>query len=89
MTDPAGRWGAAELILPVGTMAPPGLVRHTRPGPAVQPVDCARVTVTSILGHDQRGHPLSTSSGCTGSIRHRPGGSHPVRAVTGRGRPGA
>jgi len=32
------------------------------------PVDCARVTVTYILGHDQHGHPLSTSSGCTGSI---------------------
>jgi cytochrome c len=31
-------------------------------------VDCARVTVTYILGHDQHGHPLSTSSGCTGSI---------------------
>ena len=33
-----------------------------------QPVDCAEVTVTYILGHDQHGHPLSTATGCTGSI---------------------
>jgi hypothetical protein len=32
------------------------------------PVDCTKVTVTYILGHDQHGHPLSTSSGCTGQI---------------------
>ncbi|MGH3356694.1 MAG: PQQ-dependent sugar dehydrogenase [Nocardioidaceae bacterium] len=33
-----------------------------------QPVDCARVSVTYILGHDQHGHPQSTASGCSGSI---------------------
>ncbi len=33
-----------------------------------QPVDCARVQVTYILGHDQHGHPLTTAFGCTGSI---------------------
>ncbi len=32
------------------------------------PVDCSRVSVTYILGHDQHGHPLSTSAGCTGSV---------------------
>jgi cytochrome c len=32
------------------------------------PVNCAAVEVSYILGHDQHGHPLSTTSGCTGSI---------------------
>ena len=33
------------------------------------PVDCARVTVTYILGHEEHGHPLSTTAGCTGTIQ--------------------
>jgi cytochrome c len=33
-----------------------------------QPVDCNRVQVTYILGHDQHGHPQTTAFGCTGSI---------------------
>jgi glucose/arabinose dehydrogenase len=33
-----------------------------------QPVDCDKVTVTYILGHDQHGHPMTTAAGCTGSI---------------------
>ncbi|EHR50251.1 glucose/sorbosone dehydrogenase [Saccharomonospora marina XMU15] len=33
-----------------------------------QPVDCSRVEVTYILGHDEHGHPQTTASGCTGSI---------------------
>ncbi|NHC47119.1 PQQ-dependent sugar dehydrogenase [Motilibacter aurantiacus] len=33
-----------------------------------QPVDCSRVSVSFILGHDTHGHPLSTSTGCTGSF---------------------
>jgi hypothetical protein len=41
-----------------------------------QPVDCSRVTVTYILGHDQHGHPLSTASGCTGSITTFVDGGH-------------
>jgi len=31
-------------------------------------INCSRVTVTYILGHEQHGHPLSTSAGCTGTI---------------------
>jgi cytochrome c len=33
-----------------------------------QPVDCNRVQVTYVLGHDQHGHPQTTAFGCTGSI---------------------
>jgi hypothetical protein len=33
-----------------------------------QQIDCSRVSVTYILGHDQHGHPQTTTSGCSGSI---------------------
>lgn len=83
VTDSTGRSASAEVILPVGTAAPqvtfvtPVAGQPFSFGQTVTyevtvaddaPVDCARVTVTYILGHDQHGHPLSTSSGCTGSI---------------------
>jgi cytochrome c len=32
------------------------------------PVDCARVEVQYVLGHDAHGHSLSTARGCTGSF---------------------
>ncbi|OJF14353.1 PQQ-dependent sugar dehydrogenase [Couchioplanes caeruleus] len=91
VTDPTGRWASAEVILPVGTLAPKvTFVTPTEGQPfefgdtvpfqvAVvddQPVDCSRVTVTYILGHDQHGHPLSTASGCTGSITTFIDGGH-------------
>ena len=43
-----------------------------------QPVDCSRVSVTYILGHDEHGHPQTTALGCTGSITTTlPGGHDP------------
>ena len=44
-----------------------------------QPVDCDRVEVSYVLGHDQHGHPQSTAVGCTGTLQttvpsgHTPG----------------
>ncbi|MEV4642281.1 PQQ-dependent sugar dehydrogenase [Actinoplanes sp. NPDC049548] len=91
VTDPTGRWASAEVILPVGTLAPQvSFVTPTEDQPFEfgdtvtfqvnvvddQPVDCSRVTVTYILGHDQHGHPLSTASGCTGSITTFIDGGH-------------
>ena len=32
------------------------------------PVDCSKVTVTYVLGHETHGHPLTSTAGCTGSI---------------------
>ena len=32
------------------------------------PVDCTKVTVSYVLGHEQHGHPQSSAAGCTGSI---------------------
>jgi cytochrome c len=83
VTDPTGRSASAEVILPVGTLAPQ--VSFVTPvegqpfafGDTVDfqvtvtddaPVDCSKVTVTYILGHAQHGHPLSSATGCTGSI---------------------
>jgi cytochrome c len=83
VTDSTGRSAAAELPLHVGPVAPavsfvtPVEDQPFAFGDTVQfdvsvvddaPIDCARVTVTYILGHDQHGHPLSTAAGCTGSI---------------------
>ncbi|MGK5681983.1 PQQ-dependent sugar dehydrogenase [Actinoplanes sp. URMC 104] len=83
VTDSTGRSASAEVILPVGTAAPVVTFTTPQEGQPFAfgdtvnfqvtvtddaPVDCSRVTVTYILGHDQHGHPLSTASGCTGSI---------------------
>jgi cytochrome c len=40
------------------------------------PVDCNKVSVTYILGHDTHGHPLSTAFGCSGSITTSLAGGH-------------
>ncbi|WP_035812660.1 PQQ-dependent sugar dehydrogenase [Jiangella gansuensis] len=43
-----------------------------------QPVDCSRVQVTYIVGHDDHGHPQTTAAGCTGTIQTTlPGGHGP------------
>jgi cytochrome c len=33
-----------------------------------QPVDCARVSVAYVLGHETHGHPQSSTAGCEGDI---------------------
>ncbi|NHC44373.1 PQQ-dependent sugar dehydrogenase [Motilibacter aurantiacus] len=37
-----------------------------------QPVDCTRVQVAYILGHDAHGHPQNSTAGCTGTIQTPP-----------------
>ena len=32
------------------------------------PVDCTKVTVAYVLGHETHGHPQSSTAGCTGQI---------------------
>ena len=34
-----------------------------------QPANCDEVVVSYVLGHDTHGHPLSASTGCTGTIQ--------------------
>jgi len=83
VTDSTGRSASAELPFVVGPRAPvvefvsPVEGQPFEFGQQVsfevsviddEPVDCARVTVTYILGHDDHGHPISTTTGCTGTI---------------------
>jgi cytochrome c len=83
VTDSTGRSAAATLPFLVGPRAPivsfvaPVEGQPFEFGQTVNfevkvvddtPVDCAKVKVTYILGHDQHGHPLSSTYGCTGSI---------------------
>ncbi|WP_432019662.1 PQQ-dependent sugar dehydrogenase [Streptomyces sp. 1222.5] len=39
-------------------------------------VDCAKVTVNFILGHDTHGHPLTSAKGCSGTIQTSADGGH-------------
>jgi cytochrome c len=32
-------------------------------------VDCSRVSVSYVLGHDEHGHPITSTTGCSGSIK--------------------
>ena len=40
------------------------------------PVDCTKVTVAFVLGHESHGHPQSSTAGCTGSIQTFVDGGH-------------
>ncbi|MFD7322960.1 ThuA domain-containing protein [Streptomyces sp. NPDC059875] len=39
-------------------------------------IDCAKVKVTYVLGHDSHGHPVTSASGCTGTIKTSADGGH-------------
>ncbi|MDT0310063.1 PQQ-dependent sugar dehydrogenase [Streptomyces sp. DSM 44917] len=86
-----GRSASAEVLIVVGNEAPrvafsaPVAGQAFRLGDAVafsvrvaddQPVDCARVRVDYVLGHDEHGHPQSTASGCAGVIATAPVEGH-------------
>ncbi|MEU0662550.1 ThuA domain-containing protein [Streptomyces lavendulocolor] len=43
-------------------------------------IDCAKVKVTYILGHDSHGHPVTSANGCTGTIRTSADGGHDPNA---------
>jgi cytochrome c len=63
---------APQVQLTVASTTPPfgfgDTVHFTVTVTDDQPVDCARVTVAYILGHDQHGHPQSSTAGCEGDI---------------------
>jgi cytochrome c len=84
VTDRTGRTAAASVPIIVGNKTPrvtlttspaPGepfafgqQVHYTVVVEDDAPVDCNKVQVNYILGHDQHGHPLSGSLGCEGTI---------------------
>lgn len=39
-------------------------------------IDCDKVKVTLILGHDTHGHPLTSANGCSGTIQSSADGGH-------------
>ncbi|WP_433572872.1 ThuA domain-containing protein [Streptomyces sp. CA-251247] len=43
-------------------------------------IDCAKVKVTYILGHDSHGHPVTSANGCTGTIKTSSDGGHDPNA---------
>lgn len=59
----------------------PFKVRVTDPEDgAAGTVDCAKVKVRYILGHDSHGHPVTSANGCTGSIKTSADGGHDPNA---------
>jgi cytochrome c len=79
-----GKTASAEVTVVVGNAAPVvefvtpqsgdefafgDLVRFEVRVTDDQPVDCARVRVTYILGHDDHGHPMTSATGCVGTLR--------------------
>jgi glucose/arabinose dehydrogenase len=84
VSDPGGLSAAASVRIVVGNVQPvvelvkPVVNQSFTFGNIVefevrviddQPVDCSRVSVTYILGHDTHGHPQTTANGCTGLIQ--------------------
>ncbi|WP_238431682.1 PQQ-dependent sugar dehydrogenase [Streptomyces cavernae] len=55
--------------------AVPFKVRVTDPEDG-RAIDCAKVKVSFVLGHDSHGHPLTTANGCSGTIRTSADGGH-------------
>ena len=43
-------------------------------------IDCTRVKVTYVLGHDSHGHQITSQTGCTGSITIPVDGEHDAAA---------
>ncbi|MFD2685130.1 PQQ-dependent sugar dehydrogenase [Streptomyces phyllanthi] len=39
-------------------------------------IDCSKVKVTFVLGHDSHGHPVTSANGCTGTIQTSADGGH-------------
>ncbi|MGV9904451.1 PQQ-dependent sugar dehydrogenase [Streptomyces sp. NPDC003388] len=39
-------------------------------------IDCSKVTVNFVLGHDTHGHPLTSAQGCSGTIQTSADGGH-------------
>jgi cytochrome c len=94
VTDEHGRSAAEYVDVFVGNQPPVvDLVTSPAPGQPFHfgdtvtftvnvtdeaPVDCSRVQVTYVLGHDTHGHPLSTTAGCTGSITTSASGHDPT-----------
>ncbi|GAA1287138.1 lectin [Saccharothrix xinjiangensis] len=43
-------------------------------------IDCGRVKLSYVLGHDSHGHPITTQTGCSGTLRIPVDGEHDTAA---------
>ena len=95
VTDEHGRSASSFVRIAVGNQAPvvnlttsPGPGQPFAFGDTVAfevtvtdeaPVDCSAVRVEYLVGHDTHAHPISTATGCSGSIHTAlPGGHDPA-----------
>lgn len=84
VTDSTGRRAAASVRIIVGNAVPVVTLTVEPEGGTFQfgdavtftvtveddtPINCANVSVSYILGHDEHGHPLTSASGCSGTIQ--------------------
>jgi cytochrome c len=84
VTDSTGRRAAASVQIVVGNTIPVVTLTAEPAGGTFQfgdavtfnvtveddaPINCANVVVTYILGHDEHGHPLTSTTGCSGTIQ--------------------
>ena len=83
VTDQTGRSASWQVRVTVGNQAPVVRLTVVSTSPPFnfgdtvnftvtvtddQPVDCSRVSVAYILGHESHGHPQTSTAGCTGQI---------------------
>ncbi len=93
VTDRTGRSASAEVQIIVGNARPtiefvkPVAGQAFQFGDTVQvevtvtddqEVDCTKVQLSYILGHDTHGHPISSTTGCTGQFVTTAGGHDPA-----------
>ncbi|WP_091291950.1 ThuA domain-containing protein [Amycolatopsis xylanica] len=91
VTDSTGLTGAASVVVTAGNTAPTVTLRTPLNGSVFtfgdtvafkvdvtddKPVDCSKVIVEYILGHEGHGHPLSRATGCEGTIATPADGGH-------------
>ncbi|WP_030546643.1 PQQ-dependent sugar dehydrogenase [Streptomyces albus] len=43
-------------------------------------IDCSKVEVTYVLGHDSHGHPVTSATGCSGTLKTTADGEHDPNA---------
>ncbi|MFF3598125.1 lectin [Kitasatospora indigofera] len=72
------------LQLPAdGAVVDPGAAvpfRVTVTDPEDGTIDCSKVKVTFIIGHDSHGHPQTSATGCTGTVQTIADGEHDPNA---------
>ncbi|MFJ8648600.1 PQQ-dependent sugar dehydrogenase [Streptomyces sp. NPDC093546] len=73
-----------KLELPVdGRIIDPGAAvpfKVTVTDPEDGTIDCSKVKVTFILGHDSHGHPQTSATGCSGTVQTIADGEHDPNA---------